>query len=142
MSFVIKHRGAPPQGRARADYHCEKHGRFTTEVDRNEHGDLPDTIPCQHELVEDYFPGDPPALCGKPSVWCISAPLARVNPIEAVKGKSQKPEFKTWTDTRAIGEGQPLYEWREDRAKIWEEKRKEDVMRFAREVNERPIGGD
>jgi hypothetical protein len=81
-----------------------------------------------------------PDGCGLRSPWVISSPLTRVNPIEAVKGKWTKPERKTYTDTRNLGEGQPLHEWREDRAKIWEEKRKEDVVRFAREHNERVRG--
>jgi hypothetical protein len=127
MSFTIKLRGSPTPTTI-ADYFCEEHGRFEAQVERTPEGDAPDEIPC----VE----------CSAPATWCISAPLARVNPIEAVKGKWQKPERPTWTDTRNLGEGQPLYEWREDRAKVWEEKRKADVMEFARSVNERPIGGD
>lgn len=130
MPFVIKMRS---EGRTRmvaAEYHCDLHGRFELDVERNDQGDAPDTIPC------------PIGTCGGPAVYCISAPMTRVRNIEAaVKGKWQKPERKTWTDTSALGEGQPLYEWKEDRDKVWEEKRKEDVVRFAREHNER-VGGD
>jgi hypothetical protein len=57
-----------------------------------------------------------------------------VRALEAVKGKWEKPARATYTDTRNLGEGQPLHEWKEDRAKVWEEKRKADVMKFARET--------
>lgn len=125
MTFKIIIRGSPTPTTI-ADYYCEEHGRFELEVARTDQGDAPDVMPC-------------PA-CGLPSVWCISAPLTRVNPIEAVKGKWAKPERPTYTDTRNLGEGQPLHEWREDRAAVWERKRKEDVVRFAREHNERVRG--
>ena len=126
MTWVIKTRGTPTASTI-ADYWCDDHHRFELAVDRI-NGDAPDSARCP--------------VCGNESMWCISAPLARVNPIEAIKGKSQRPERATWTDTRAIGEGQPLYDWKEDRAKIWEEKRKQDVVDFARMHNERVIGGD
>lgn len=142
MTFVIKHRGAPAIRMTFADYFCEKHGRFEAQVERDDQGDVPASMPCPHEILEDYFCGDPPALCGKKSEYCISAPLAKVRAVEAIKGKWQAPERKTWTDTRDLGEGMDITEWREKRAAVWEEKRKEDVMRFARENYERPIGGD
>lgn len=144
-SFVIKVRGAKTPTIA-AEYYCEKHGRFELDVERTVAGDAPDTVPCPmsgfqndgSDCCEDCV-----GQCDLPATWCISAPLARVQKVTAVtKGKWQKPEHKTWTDTRNIAEGQPLYEWKEDRAKIWEERRKEDVVRFAREHNERVIGGD
>lgn len=131
MTWVVKHRGAPATTTARADYYCEVHGRFEAEVQRDANGDAPDSIVCSIEHG-----------CELRAVWCVSAPVTRVRKFEAVKGKSDKPPTKYYTDTSAIGEGQPLYEWREDREKVWEQKRQEDVMRFAREVHERPIGGD
>lgn len=139
MSFIRKYRGAPTATIA-AEYECEVHGRFEIDVERDPNGDAPDVIPCP-VLQPGSDIDDMP--CGRAAIWCISAPLARVRRIEAaVKGKWQKPEFKTWTDTSAIAEGQPLYEWKEDRAKVWEEKRRQDVVDFAREHNERVIGGD
>ncbi len=138
MSFTIKIRGAPTSTVA-AEYFCEQHGRFELDVDRNDAGDAPDVIPCPVELVVESELDAP--TCGLPATYCISAPMTRVRKIEAVnKGKWQKPEHKTWTDTSAIAEGQPLYEWKEDRAKVWEEKRKQDVVNFAREHNERVRG--
>ncbi len=117
MTFKITIRGTPSPTTL-ADYHCDACGRFELSVERI-NGEAPDAQPC---------PG-----CGLVAMWCISAPLARVNPIEAVKGKWTKPERSTYTDTRNVGEGQALYDWREDRAKVWEEKRKADVMKFAKE---------
>lgn len=141
MTWLVKVRSEGRTKTIAAEYECPEHGRFELDVERDDNGDAPNTINCPIEVpaggVELEY-----VECGAVAEWRISSPLARVNRIEAIKGKSQKPERKTWTDTTAIGEGQPLYEWREDRAKIWEEKRKEDVMAFAREVHERPIGGD
>lgn len=135
MTFIIKHRGSPT-ARTFADYYCEDHGRFELDVERTAEGDAPDVMPCPAvvSLVKhNDGHGWHETACGKPSVWCISAPMAKVRPFEAIKGGWQKPEHKTWTDTRALGEGQALYDWKEDRAKVWEEKRKADVMKFAKE---------
>jgi hypothetical protein len=136
VTFVIKVRGS--RGVMLADYECPVHGRFEATVQRDASGDPPETEQCP--VIDRENDGE--FWCGMESEYRICAPLTRVNPIEAVKGKSQKPERETWTDTRNIAEGQPVYEWREDRAKIWEEKRKQDVYNFAREHNERVIGGD
>lgn len=134
MTFVIKVRGASSQPIV-AEYMCPEHGRFDVTVARDANGDPPSEHPCPGLWGADE--------CGRAALWVISAPHTRVQKVTAVtRGKWQKPEHKTWTDTRNIAEGQPLYEWKEDRAKIWEEKRKEDVMRFAKEHHERPIGGD
>ena len=131
MTFKITIRGSPSPTIA-AEYECPEHGRFELDVERSKSGDAPDMIAC---------PIHPD--CGLLAIWCISSPLCRVRKVEAMtRGKWQKPERSPWTDTSAIAEGQPLYEWKEDRARIWEEKRKEDVVRFARENNERVIGGD
>ncbi len=118
MTFKITIRGNPSPTTI-ADYHCPVHGRFELTVARTAEGDAPDEQPCPE--------------CEGPATWCISAPMARVNQIEAVKGKWTKPERPTYTDTRNLGEGQPLYDWKEDRAKVWEDRRKADVMKFAKE---------
>jgi len=141
MTFIRKYRSEGRTKTIAAEYECEEHGRFELDVERNDAGDAPDVIQCPIPIAVRNSDGEE-VLCSKPCEWRISAPLTTVRRVEAIKGKSQKPERKTWTDTTAVGEGQPLYDWWEDRAKIWEEKRKEDVMAFAREVHERPIGGD
>lgn len=151
MTWKIKIRSEGRTKTIAAEYECPVHGRFELDVERNDAGDAPDVIECPLGVDAAIIPHDNKEsgwalqinLCGQPAEWRISSPLAKVRSVEAVnKGKSEKPEFKTWTDTRNIGEGQPLYEWKEDRAKIWEEKRKQDVVDFAREHNERVIGGD
>lgn len=148
MTFKITVRGTPTPTTI-ADYHCPIHGRFEMTVERTPEGDAPDEVRCQSPIVPPFPVADRDSnqdlvfvQCVEVATWCISAPLARVNKVEAVKGKWQKPERKTWTDTRNLGEGQALYDWKEDRAKVWEEKRKQDVVNFAREHNERVIGGD
>ena len=117
MSFTIRIRGTPSRVTC-AEYLCPAHGRFALDVERVD-GDPPDAVPC-------------PA-CALISIWVISAPLGKVQRVSAVRGRWTKPELPTYTDTRNVGEGQPLYEWKEDRAKVWEERRKADVMRFAKE---------
>jgi hypothetical protein len=113
--FRIKVRGAG--GTILLEFLCDTHGRFEAHVDRET---SPDSVPCPE--------------CGADSPWSpSSAPMCRVRAVEAIKGKWTKPERKTYTDTRNLGEGQPLYEWKEDRAAIWEERRKADVMKFAKE---------
>lgn len=130
MGFVIKHRGSC---RLKAsEYLCEVHGRFELDVETVD-GDAPDTIPCPFELLDDHFCGDPPALCGKPAIWVVSSPLGRVKRFEVVRGKWEKPERPTYYDTRELGEGMDLHEWREKRRRAWDEKRKADVMRMARD---------
>jgi hypothetical protein len=119
VTYTVKVRGAPSRVIA-AEYHCEFCGRFELDVERTAEGDAPDVQRCPE--------------CNEPSVWCVSSPLARVQKVTAAKhGKSEKPERETWLDTRNIAEGQPLYEFREERAAMWERKRQEDVMRFAKE---------
>lgn len=120
MSFTIKVRGAPPPT-AIADYYCEEHGRFELQVKRNDQGDPPETVPCP------AFHCDACAGCGKPAVYCISAPLARVKAVSVTQGKYQKPERKTWLDTRELGEGMPLEEWQAKRAAIRDEQRRKEL---------------
>lgn len=127
MTFVIKTRGTPSPVIA-AEYYCDEHHRFDLDVQRNAAGDAPDEQPCPD--------------CGAAAILCISAPFGKVRAIEAVKGGWAKPERPTWTDTRNIGDGQALYDWHDDRAKVWERKRQEDVVKFAREHNERVRSDD
>ncbi|HEY1554853.1 MAG TPA: hypothetical protein VGF94_08470 [Kofleriaceae bacterium] len=150
MSFRVIVRGCAPRI-AIEDYECPVHGRFEAQVDRDESGDAPSTIPCPAD--DDCYDcgGQPSApgrakmgcdTCGLPSEWRISAPLAKVRAVEALRGKSEKPERATWLDTTNLGEGQSLQEFQDDRAHIREEARKRDVMEFARAHHERLIGHD
>jgi hypothetical protein len=141
VAYIIKVHGAG--GRIVADYECPVHGRFEATVEREQNGDPPEEVKCQHWLDEsetiaaghEWF-GYPTLFCGQWSPYRISAPLTRVRKVEAVKGGWTKPGKKTYTDTRSLGEGQSLADWKADRAKVWEERRQEDVMRFKREHGE------
>jgi hypothetical protein len=143
VSFTIKLRGSPPR-LAIADYECPTHGRFEAQVDRDEHGDPPTTVRCQHIIgtITSIVHGPCDVLCNLAAEFRISAPLTRVRRVEAIKGKWEKPERKEWLDVSNLAEGQPLYEFREDRERIREEERKREVYEFARAHNESVIGID
>ena len=114
MTFTIKLRGGRTPTIA-AEYVCPLHGRFELDVQRDDGGDAPATLPC------------PVDGCVEASPYAISAPLGRVKRVEVQRGKWQKPERKTWMDTRELGEGMDIDEWRSKRAAIWDEKRKQDL---------------
>ncbi|MCA1833029.1 MAG: hypothetical protein ABR520_11205 [Mycobacteriales bacterium] len=141
MTWQIKVRTAPGALVA-AEYECPVHGRFAVDVPRGENGDPPAEWPCAAPMYpgpgasvdyafalampmrrEDY------GTCGTPSPHVISAPArCKVRLVEAVRGRDQKPEHKTWTDMTNLMEGQPVDEWREDRErKVWDEERHKAV---------------
>jgi len=114
MAFTIKVRGAPTTLVA-AEYICPAHGRVGLDVERDPStGDAPGHAAC-------------PA-CGELAEWAISAPLGKVKPWEVVRGGWQKPERETWLDTRNLGEGQDLDDFREDRKRVRERQRQREVM--------------
>lgn len=124
MTWLYKFRGAPTRT-AIADYECPVHGRFEREVARDENGDPPATRICGAMI----FHGERDAVvCIRDAEYRISAPLCRVKRFEFIRGKSEKPEHKTWLDTTNLGEGQSLEEFREDRAKIREEQRVAEMV--------------
>lgn len=105
MTWRINIRGATTQS-ALAEYLCPEHGVFEATVERPP----PDDRPCPE--------------CGATSPWTItSAPLGKVRAVEVVRGKWEKPEKKTYLDTRELGEGMELDEWREKRKAIRDEQR-------------------
>ena len=71
----------------------------------------PDEVPC-------------PA-CGGPASWLPAPVCGRVRLGEVSRGRVAPVEHAGWTDTRELGEGMPMAEWRAKRAK-WrmEERRK------------------
>jgi hypothetical protein len=150
MTYKLTIRTAPGALIA-SEYLCPVHGRFTIDVPREANGDPPSEQPCSVPMVEtgwikldDNFlprdPGDPalrvrPVPCGLPSPYVISASgTAKVRLVEAVRGKYQKPERPTWTDTTNLGEGQDLDDWHDDRAKVWERHRENTVKELEREL--------
>lgn len=124
MTFVYKHRGKVAV-RAQ-EFECPEHGRFEMDAPPDV-----DFVACPFE-VED--PTGAPAKCPHNAEWRISkSGVAKMKTSAAVRGKSQKPEHPGWLDTRELGEGMPLEEWREKRRQIREQQRKADVMKFKRE---------
>jgi len=138
MPFVIKIRGSADREIA-AEYMCPEHGRFTLTTARDANGDAPGEAPCPAKK-----PTDPAARavlmmggeseevaswmgCHEPSPYVISAPRVGVRRVEAVKGGWEKPARKTFLDTRNLGEGQDIDEWRENRAAIRDEQRRQSL---------------
>lgn len=117
-----------------AEYLCPVHGRFALEVPRDENGDPPEKMPCPTRYEPRQFAlfgADAKRreeiralhVCGRSAPYVISAPMGKVKHFEVVRGKWEKPERPTYFDTRKLGEGQPLEEFRAERAKVWEEHR-------------------
>jgi hypothetical protein len=116
-----------------AVYTCPEHGEFDAEVQRDENGEAPDAIPCpgfyevDPTIAEDRAFG--PHKCEETATWTPSRTVGcRVRRIEAVKGKWEAPERKTFLDTRDLADGMDPDDFREKRNAIWEEQRKAQVM--------------
>lgn len=117
MSFTTKIRGTTDRPIA-AEYHCPAHGRFTITVERDANGDAPPDVICGvHTGI----------FCGLVSPYVISAPRVGVRRVEAVKGSWEKPARKTFLDTRNLGEGQDIEEWRDERAAIRDQERRDSL---------------
>lgn len=112
MTFISKTRGDSTRPLL-AEYTCPEHGVFECVVQREENGEAPDVVQCDQ--------------CEGPATWTPSAIIGRVRRVEVVRGKYEKPERKTWLDTRNLGEGQDLDDFREDRRKIRDEQREREV---------------
>lgn len=117
MTFAIKFRGDTTRPVV-AEYECPACGRFTAIVERDHAGDPPEIVSC--------------ATCAGEAEYRISAVAGRVRRFEVVRGGWQKPERKTYLDTRNLGEGQPIEEFRAERKKVWEEKRQRETMDLLR----------
>lgn len=130
MTFIVKMRvGAT----VTAVYTCPAHGEFDAEVARDESGGAPEVIPCpvvtqERERWDEGRHEDEGRRCEQPATWTPSVVACRVRRIEAVKGKWEKPERKTYLDTRDLADGMDIDDFREKRAQIWEEKRQAEVM--------------
>ena len=130
MTFIRKHSGDREKPIVCA-YTCPRCGEFDAEVKRDENGEAPDVIECGNliESVEHDDGNHTIAVCLGVAAWTPSPTVGcRVRRIEVVKGKWEKPERKTYLDTRELGEGMDIDEFRAKRAAIWEEKRQQDVM--------------
>jgi hypothetical protein len=125
MTWTVKHRGDTSRPTT-AVYTCPEHGEFDATVERDENGEAPDVIGCRE--LEYGVGGDMDCgECGRPSTWTPTPIACSVRRVEVVRGKYEKPERKTFLDTRKLGEGQDIEEFRAERAKVWDEKRQRDV---------------
>ena len=127
MTFIRKFSG----DRTRpiiAVYTCPEHGAFDAEVRRNDDGGAPDTTECPYPNEVD---GESP--CPLAATWTPSPVACRVRLVEVVRGKWEKPEHKTYLDTRKLGEGQDVEEFEAERDKVWEDERLKMVKELASE---------
>lgn len=97
------------------EYLCPQHGRFESLEQRPP----PDDKPCPS--------------CFRPAPWCISAPYGRVKLASATSHGYEAPPPGV-LDTRAIGDGQSVEEWKADRAKIREAEREREAAAIMREM--------
>jgi hypothetical protein len=129
MTFVVKHRGDSTKPIV-ATYMCPEHGEFDAEVERDENGEAPDAIECGEEIAVGMtthpLSGEPVIeyrQCMRRATWTPSPIACRVRRVEVTRGKWEKPERKTYLDTRKLGEGQSAEEFQAERRKMWAEKR-------------------
>lgn len=117
MTWTIKVRGAT-SGMVTAEYRCPVHGVFEATVWRGPDGGTPDERPCSVVVGIGQLGID--MHCLRSSPWTItSAPLGRVSRASFSRGKSDGSRMATDMDTRALGEGQPLAEWKRERERVW-----------------------
>lgn len=140
MSFIRKYSGDRTKPIV-AVYTCPEHGKFDATVERDENGEAPDVIACP---VDDPYAdcigcgGQPSApgaadcdlcngtsrsVCSRDATWTPSPVAGRVRLVEVVRGKWEKPEHRTYLDTRELGEGQDPEEFWDKREAIWDDER-------------------
>ncbi len=112
MTFTVRIRGAHSQPIAR-DFACHDCGPFSAEVSRDA-----DTHPCPD--------------CGAPTPFVLSPVHGSVKATEAIRGSVAKPDSPMYLDTRELGNGMPMAEWRAKRDKLYEERRHKESKEFGR----------
>lgn len=103
MTWTLKVRGAHSQPMTQ-DFLCDDCGPFYATTDRDA-----TEAPCPD--------------CGKPGQWVISMPKSVSVAASVVRGPVARPESKMFLDTRELGEGMPMSEWKEKRRKLYQERR-------------------
>jgi hypothetical protein len=106
-----------------ADFCCPYHGRFEALADADW-----EAMPCPSTLAPARFnhgiEGEPAGfVCMTTSPWAPSPIRGRVNHAEVVRGTVDRPESKMYLDTRELGAGMPMEEWRAKRDRVYEERR-------------------
>lgn len=134
MTWKITIRGSADRPIA-AEYCCPVHGRFTVTVDRDAKGDAPSEVRCTHKREARMFElfGATPEeridreRCYERALFVLSAPRVSVRRIEVERGGWEKPARKTFLDTRDLGEGQDVDEWRAKREAIRDQQRRDSL---------------
>ena len=94
-----------------SDFDCPAHGLFEQMADSSA-----DEVFCPS--VDEN--GN---ACGLASPWRPSPVVGRMKLGEVSRGKSEGPPSKNYMDTRDLGDGMTMTEWRARRAKVHEERR-------------------
>lgn len=84
--------------------------------------------------VESPAPDDIECVeCHGAARWMPSASVGcRVRRVEVVRGRWEPPERRTYLDTRKLGEGQSMDEFKAERRKVWDERRRQTVKELLR----------
>ena len=94
-----------------ADYLCPEHGLF-------------ETLEQSHlDYTRCTFRDENGNECGLWSAWSPSPVHGRVSLASVSTGRYEPPPTKQYLDTRKLGEGQTMQEFRAERAKVHEERR-------------------
>lgn len=106
-----------------ADFECPEHGPFEAFVDADA-----ETAPCP-EMVSGYEgealgdAGGDGVPCAEVCRWLPTPIHGSVRLGEVTRGPVAKPDSPMFLDTRALGEGMPMKEWKAKRRKLYEERR-------------------
>lgn len=95
-----------------ADYTCTSCGDTH---ERTVESPAPDEMPCE--------------FCDAVAVWSPTPIRGSVRHAEVERGTVAKPDSPYYCDTRALGEGMPLKEWKEKRARYQQERRHREFKR-------------
>lgn len=109
MTFKIKISGATTRHTV-TDYRCQECG--TTSDHFGDRSATPETIPCSNPTCNQGV-----------AERIFSAPIVGTNwGGDVVKGESQERAAPSVMDTRALGAGGSLGDWKKQRSKMWRDK--------------------
>lgn len=109
MTFTVRIRGASSQPMLQ-DFLCDSCGPISALAPRDCDG-----IPCPD--------------CDGFAYWVISAPMVGPEKATVDRGSVAKPDSPYYCDTRELGAGMPLSEWKAKRAKYHQERRWREFKR-------------
>lgn len=107
--YTVKIRGAVGAGLIAREFDCPDCGIFDETIKRSEDGEGV-FVPCQ--------------LCGQPSERIASAVLGRIKLGEVTRGKVEKAPTPGHCDTEPLADGMSFTEWKKQRRKMWDDKRR------------------